>query len=376
MNPPHHTSPRITFLPPKSGQSNSAQSSGKFEKSTASPISFQAPKFQDHNRSKFQQTFPPAESITTFLHPKAKEHKKPLLPQSNLNSESIICFLPPNIKKTTPSIVITPSIHDSAITFQTATDQAKLSEVNTPAPNPPSIQVVEENPIIEIQVDDMVILLKEEANQNSPAIASTPTSLLDHIPKNTPPPLDEVLLSTPQVEAPVEVIVESPGVENQAPKEAERVQSLIVKEISQQKGVGSIILIGAGVGGLVLLVLAWFLFREPQTPTRSSAELPKEETLQDPANKGDTENKPIPATPKPVAYAQVVTKKGSPLIIRAEKSKESAQIGRIPNLARVEILEYASYYSVLDGENGKWVYVKYQDKTGWCWGNFLKEIQQ
>lgn len=363
-----NNSSQTTLLPPKQGQSTREQSSGKFENSMNTHIAFQAPKSQNNeDRVRTQQVFPHGESITTFLPPTIKEHKKPRLSQSDLILGNVISFLPPKMKSHPLPVIKTILAQYSAINFRVHNNSLRTGEIDTQPLNSISIQPNEENQ----NANAPAILPKEEVNLNS----SDPTTFLEINQKDTPYLPEETQLVKAKTESPLKIINESPKTETQTQKEiVKKVQPQIIEETNLNKGLGSIIFIGVGIGGLVLLAFAWFLFRgEPQSLSNVSDEPQKEKNLQ--PSKSTGEDQPIPP-PTAIAYAQVVTNKGSSLIIRAEKSKESAQIGNIPYQAKVEILEYASYYSVLDGENGKWVYVKYQDKMGWCWGNYLKEIQE
>ncbi len=44
---------------------------------------------------------------------------------------------------------------------------------------------------------------------------------------------------------------------------------------------------------------------------------------------------------------------------------------QIPDSSQVEVLYFDNEVLVLDGQTGKWCKVKYADKEGWVWGNYL-----
>lgn len=365
-------SSQTTFLPPSSGQSNIIPHPEKFENNSITSISFQPTKGQNHDsHSSFQPIFLPDEAITTFLSPKVKEHKKPVMPQSDLNPEAIVCFLPPKIKShPQPLASTTTVVQQLTTTFQSIIERVKVPEVKTRLTDFVSTQKKKRDSVTEFQVTDVASPSREEVNFNS-SNTNSPHNILAELPSKTPVLKGDDQLQTTEFESATEVKITPSKAENDTSKKLEKTQPQAIEGPNQNKELLQIILFGVGIGAIVLLVLVWFLKSEPLRSTNISVKPEKEKSLQDAG--GSTEKKPIPIQ-TPIASAQVITKSGSPLIIRKEKSKESAEVGRIPNQTIVEILEYATYYSVLDGENGKWVYVKYQDKTGWCWGNFLKEV--
>ncbi len=60
------------------------------------------------------------------------------------------------------------------------------------------------------------------------------------------------------------------------------------------------------------------------------------------------------------------------LNLRAEPSLSSDVVIKIPDSSAVEILYFDEKVLVLDGVAGKWCKVKYADKLGWVWGNYLE----
>ena len=60
------------------------------------------------------------------------------------------------------------------------------------------------------------------------------------------------------------------------------------------------------------------------------------------------------------------------LNLRSEPSLSSDVVIKIPDSSAVEILYFDEKVLVLDGVAGKWCKVKYADKLGWVWGNYLE----
>jgi hypothetical protein len=60
------------------------------------------------------------------------------------------------------------------------------------------------------------------------------------------------------------------------------------------------------------------------------------------------------------------------LTLHERASEKSKLLGELSEGLEVEILKYASYFDVHDGENGKWVKVRYEEQEGWCWGGELE----
>jgi len=60
--------------------------------------------------------------------------------------------------------------------------------------------------------------------------------------------------------------------------------------------------------------------------------------------------------------------------MRSEASLEGDIIIRIPTGSEVSILYYDERELLLDGAIGQWCKVKYADKEGWVWGNYIDPI--
>lgn len=63
------------------------------------------------------------------------------------------------------------------------------------------------------------------------------------------------------------------------------------------------------------------------------------------------------------------------LNLRSEPNLSSEVVIKIPDSSAVKILYFDEEVLVLDGEAGKWCKIKYADKEGWVWGNYL-ELQE
>lgn len=59
------------------------------------------------------------------------------------------------------------------------------------------------------------------------------------------------------------------------------------------------------------------------------------------------------------------------LNLRSEASLNSEILFKIPNGSAVEVLYYDTRKLFLRGQQGQWARIKYADKEGWVWGNFL-----
>ena len=67
----------------------------------------------------------------------------------------------------------------------------------------------------------------------------------------------------------------------------------------------------------------------------------------------------------------VATNEGSNLRMRDGPSLDSTIIMSIPDKSKVSIIEYADKVDLIDRHSGNWYKVKYADKTGWVWGNYI-----
>ena len=71
----------------------------------------------------------------------------------------------------------------------------------------------------------------------------------------------------------------------------------------------------------------------------------------------------------------IVKTTANSLNLRSEPNLSSEVVIKIPDSSAVKILYFDEEVLVLDGETGKWCKIKYADKEGWVWGNYL-EIQE
>ncbi len=142
------------------------------------------------------------------------------------------------------------------------------------------------------------------------------------------------------------------------------------KKISQSNE--TILIISIGLAFLLLIFVGtYFLVRLLNTPTVVPDPLvivAKPPTIDEP--------KAPEIKLKPIALARIKTHEGSNLKLREKGNLEAKEILRIPNGTMVEIIKYANYYSVVNQESGKWVYIRYNGTEGWCWGLFLEEISK
>jgi len=71
----------------------------------------------------------------------------------------------------------------------------------------------------------------------------------------------------------------------------------------------------------------------------------------------------------------IVKTTANSLNLRSEPNLSSEVVIKIPDSSAVKILYFDEEVLVLDGVTGKWCKIKYADKEGWVWGNYL-EIQE
>jgi hypothetical protein len=71
----------------------------------------------------------------------------------------------------------------------------------------------------------------------------------------------------------------------------------------------------------------------------------------------------------------IVKTTANSLNLRSQPNLSSDVVIKIPDSSAVKILYFDEEVLVLDGETGKWCKIKYADKEGWVWGNYL-EIQE
>jgi len=72
----------------------------------------------------------------------------------------------------------------------------------------------------------------------------------------------------------------------------------------------------------------------------------------------------------------IVKTTANSLNLRSQPNLSSEVVIKIPDSSAVKILYFDEEVLVLDGETGKWCKVKYADKEGWVWGNYLETIQK
>jgi len=68
----------------------------------------------------------------------------------------------------------------------------------------------------------------------------------------------------------------------------------------------------------------------------------------------------------------IVKTTANSLNLRSEPRLTSDVVIKIPDSSAVKILYFDEEVLVLDGVAGKWCKVKYADKEGWVWGNYLE----
>jgi len=71
----------------------------------------------------------------------------------------------------------------------------------------------------------------------------------------------------------------------------------------------------------------------------------------------------------------IVKTTANSLNLRSEPNLSSDVVIKIPDSSAVKVLYFDDEILVLDGVAGKWCKVKYADKEGWVWGNYL-EMQE
>lgn len=67
----------------------------------------------------------------------------------------------------------------------------------------------------------------------------------------------------------------------------------------------------------------------------------------------------------------IVNTTANELNLRAQPNLSSDVVIKIPDSSAVKILYFDEEVLVLDGETGKWCKIRYADKEGWVWGNYL-----
>ncbi|MFT6334451.1 MAG: hypothetical protein ACJATI_001190 [Halioglobus sp.] len=67
----------------------------------------------------------------------------------------------------------------------------------------------------------------------------------------------------------------------------------------------------------------------------------------------------------------IVNTTANELNLRSQPNLSSEVVIKIPDSSAVKILYFDEEVLVLEGETGKWCKVRYADKEGWVWGNYL-----
>jgi Uncharacterized protein with a bacterial SH3 domain homologue len=71
----------------------------------------------------------------------------------------------------------------------------------------------------------------------------------------------------------------------------------------------------------------------------------------------------------------IITVSASTLNMRADPSLSGEIILRIPTGSSVNILYYDERKLFLEGSMGQWCRIRYADKEGWVWGNYIELIE-
>ena len=67
----------------------------------------------------------------------------------------------------------------------------------------------------------------------------------------------------------------------------------------------------------------------------------------------------------------IVNTTANELNLRSQPNLSSEVVIKIPDSSAVKILYFDEEELVLEGETGKWCKIRYADKEGWVWGNYL-----
>lgn len=67
----------------------------------------------------------------------------------------------------------------------------------------------------------------------------------------------------------------------------------------------------------------------------------------------------------------IVNTTANELNLRSQPNLSSEVVIKIPDSSAVKILYFDEETLILDGETGKWCKIRYADKEGWVWGNYL-----
>jgi len=72
----------------------------------------------------------------------------------------------------------------------------------------------------------------------------------------------------------------------------------------------------------------------------------------------------------------VSTKERSNLRMRDGPSLSSNIIARIPDRSKVFIIEYSDKIDIVNGQSGNWCKIRYDGKTGWVWGYYIRNGEE
>lgn len=78
---------------------------------------------------------------------------------------------------------------------------------------------------------------------------------------------------------------------------------------------------------------------------------------------------------KNVSKTAYISTQSESLNMREEPSLSSSVIMKIPNRSKVTILHCDNTEYYLDGANGVWCRISFDDMDGWVWGNYLDTAQ-
>jgi len=70
----------------------------------------------------------------------------------------------------------------------------------------------------------------------------------------------------------------------------------------------------------------------------------------------------------------LVNTEANSLNLRSASNLASEVVIKIPDSSIVEVLYFDEEVLVLDGSPGKWCKIRYADKEGWVWGNYVNLI--
>jgi len=71
----------------------------------------------------------------------------------------------------------------------------------------------------------------------------------------------------------------------------------------------------------------------------------------------------------------IVNTENNSLNLRLESNITSEVVIKIPDSSIVEVIYFDEEIFVLEGEPGKWCKIRYADKEGWVWGNYVTILE-